>query len=55
MFFFGRIFTTWRQRKGLVNPTKEFLRFKKKNSPYLDKKNLEVARFRQCVHVGHQN
>jgi hypothetical protein len=28
------------------------LRFLKKNSPYLDQKNLEVAIFRQCVPVG---
>jgi hypothetical protein len=40
---------------GLANPTKGFLRFKKKNSPYLDKKNLEVARFRQGDPVGRQN
>jgi hypothetical protein len=24
-------------------------------SPYLDIKDLEIARFRQCVHVGRQN
>jgi hypothetical protein len=60
--FFGEFFSTWRQKKkkkkGLANPTKGiFLRhFEKKNSPYLDpkKKNLEVARFRQCVPVGRQ-
>jgi hypothetical protein len=28
---------------------------KKKHSPYLDQKNLEVARFRQCVPGGPQN
>jgi hypothetical protein len=27
----------------------------KKNSPYLEKKKLEVARFRQCVPLGRQN
>jgi hypothetical protein len=26
-----------------------------KKSPYLDQKFLEVARFRQCVHVSRQN
>jgi hypothetical protein len=44
-----------RKKKGLANPTKGFLRFKKNNSPYLGQKNLEVARFRQCVPVGRQN
>ncbi len=31
----------------------DFILFKK--SPYLDPKNLEVARRRQFVHVGHHN
>jgi hypothetical protein len=61
-FVFWRIFlnlaTEKKKKKGLANPTKGiFLRhFEKKNSPYLDpkKKNLEVARFRQCVPVGRQ-
>jgi len=38
-----------------VNPTNGFLRFLKNKSPYLGKKNLEVARFGQCVPVGPQN
>jgi hypothetical protein len=56
VFIFWRIFATWRKKKrGLANPTKGFLRFKKKNqSPYLDQKILEVARFRQCVPVSRQ-
>jgi hypothetical protein len=33
---------------------REILRFIKK-LPYIDQKNLEVARFRQCVPVGRQN
>jgi hypothetical protein len=57
--FFGEFFSTWRQKKkGLANPTKGiFETFEKTNSPYLEpkKKNLEVARFRQCVPVGRQN
>jgi hypothetical protein len=44
LFFFWRIFGD--KKKGLANPTNGFLRFKKTNSPYLDQKNLEVARFR---------
>jgi hypothetical protein len=43
------------QKKWLANPTKGFLRFKKNNSPYLDQKNLEVAKFKHCVFVGCQN
>jgi len=43
------------KKKGLANPTKGFLRFLKKHSPYLDQKNLEVARFRQCFPVGRLN
>jgi hypothetical protein len=38
-----------------VNPTNGFLSLKKIKSPYLDKKNLEVARFGQCVPVCPQN
>jgi hypothetical protein len=49
------MFATWRQKKGLANPTKGFLRFKKKNSPHLEEKKLEVARFRKCVPLGCQN
>jgi len=44
------------KKKGVANPIKEFLRFKKKKkTPYLDQKNLEVAIFRQCVPVGRQS
>jgi len=53
-FYFGEFSQPGNKKKGLGNPTKGFLRFFKK-SPYLDEKNLEVARFRQCVHVGRQN
>jgi hypothetical protein len=52
-FCFRRIFATWRpKRKALANPTKGFLRFKRKNSPYHDQKNLDVASFRQCIPIG---
>jgi hypothetical protein len=56
VFFFGANFRNLvtKKKKELANPTKVFLRFKKK-SPYLDQKNLEVVRFRQCVHVCRQN
>jgi len=42
-------------KKGLMNPTKGFLRFFIKQLPYIDKTNLEVARFSQCVPVGRLN
>jgi hypothetical protein len=51
-FVFGEFLQPGDKKKGLVNPTNGFLRFKKTKSPYLDKKNLEVG---QCVPVGHQN
>jgi hypothetical protein len=38
VFFFGRIFATWRKKKGLANPTKGFLRFFFKNRHILTKK-----------------
>jgi hypothetical protein len=44
-----------KENRGLANPTKGFLRFFLKTSPYLDQKNLEVAKFRQGVPVGRQN
>jgi hypothetical protein len=54
--FFGEFSQSGDKKKGgLENPTKGFLRFFFKHSPYLDKKNLEVARFRQGVPVGRQN
>jgi hypothetical protein len=52
-FLFGEFSQPGNQKNGLANPTKGFLRFFKK-SPYLGKKNLEVARFRQCVPIGRQ-
>jgi hypothetical protein len=55
LFFFGEFLQPGDKKKGLVNPTNGFLRFLKKKPPYLDKKNLEVARFGQCVPVGRQN
>jgi hypothetical protein len=47
--FFGE------RKKGLANPTKGFLRLKKTIRHILILKNLEVARFRQCVPAGRQN
>jgi hypothetical protein len=55
MFFFGESLQPGNKKKGLMNPTNGFLRFKKIKLPYLDKKNLEVARFGQCVPGGPQN
>jgi hypothetical protein len=39
-FFFGRIFATWRPKKGLANPTKGFLRIKKRNRHISRKKKV---------------
>jgi hypothetical protein len=38
-FFLWRIFATWRQKKGLANPTKGFLRIKKRIRHILRKKS----------------
>jgi hypothetical protein len=55
-FLLWRIFATWQPKKGLANLTKENLGIKKKIRHILrEKKELEVARFRQCVTVGSQN
>jgi hypothetical protein len=57
-FFFFFFFVEFEQagdKKGLANPTKGFLRIFFKNRHILTKKNLEVARFRQCGPVGRQN
>ncbi len=55
-FLGGRILATWQPKKKKAGESnKGIFEFKKNNSPYLDKKNLEVARFIQCVPVGRQN
>jgi hypothetical protein len=54
-FFCGEFSPPGDKKKGLANPTKGFLRIFVQNSPYLEKKKLEVARFRQCVPLGRQN
>jgi hypothetical protein len=54
-FSFGEFSQPGDNKKGLVNPTKGFLRFFFLKLRYLDKTNLEVARFGQCVPVGRQN
>jgi hypothetical protein len=45
------------KKKGLANPRKGFLRIKKKKiaTSRGKKKQLEVARFRQCVALDRQN
>jgi hypothetical protein len=55
MFFCGRIFTTWQQKKMVDESNKGIFEIYKKKSPYLDQKNLKVTIFRQCVLVGCQN
>jgi len=53
--FSGEFSQPGEKKKGeLANPTKGFLRFFFKKSPYLDQKNLEVARFRLCIPAGRQ-
>jgi hypothetical protein len=39
MFFFGANFHNLATKKGLVNPTKGFLKFVETKSPYVDQKN----------------
>jgi len=53
--FCGKFSPLGDQKKRLTNPMKGFFRIFKKSSPYLEKKKLEVARFKQCVPLGHQN
>jgi hypothetical protein len=55
LFFVANFRHLATKKKGLANPTNGFLRISLKNSPYLEKKKLEVARFRQCVSLGRQN
>jgi len=43
------------KEKELANPTKGFFGIFVKKSSYLEKKKLEIVRFRQCVPVGRQN
>jgi hypothetical protein len=52
---FWKFFATWRQKKGVGEPKKGIFEILKTNSSYLDRKNLKVSRFRQCVLVGRQN
>ncbi len=54
-FFCGEFLSHGDRKKGLMNPTKGFLRFFIKQLPYIDKTNLEVARFSQCVPVSRLN
>jgi hypothetical protein len=41
--------------RNLATKKKGDFRDFKKQSPYIDQKNLEVARYRHCVPVGRQN
>jgi hypothetical protein len=49
-FFLWQNFAAWgRNKKGLMNVTKRFFwEILLKKLPYLEEKNLEAARFRQC-------
>jgi len=52
VLFFEKFLQLGDKKKRLINLTKGFLRLLKTNSSYLDQKNFEVTRFRQCVLVG---
>jgi hypothetical protein len=55
-FFFGEFPQPGDKKKRAGESNKGIFEIlKKNNSPYLDKTNLEVARFRQCVDVVRQN
>jgi hypothetical protein len=54
LFFFFSEFLQPGNKKRAGESNKGIFKIKKK-LPYLDKKNLEVTRFGQCVPVGRQN
>jgi hypothetical protein len=55
LFFLTNFCNLVTKKKGAGESNKGiFELLKKKHSPYLDQKILEVARFRQCVPAGHQ-
>jgi hypothetical protein len=45
--------TCWQEKKPWRIQQRTFREFLKRKSPYLEKKSLEVARFRECVPLGH--
>jgi hypothetical protein len=53
--FLAKFRTLARKKRTLANPTKGFLEFLRKKSPYLEEKKLKVAIFRQCPPVGRQD
>jgi hypothetical protein len=54
-FSFGEFLQPGDKKKRAGESNKGIFEIFFKKSPYLDKTNLEVARFGQCVPVGHQN
>jgi len=54
VFFFCKFLQLGNPKKRMENPTKEFLKLNF-FLPYLDAKNLEVAKFFKCVIVGRHN
>ncbi len=56
VFFLANFRTLATKKKGGAGESnKGIFEIFYKNSPYLNKKNLEVARFRQRIPVGRQN
>jgi len=55
VFFFGEISDAGENKKPWRMQQRAFWEFLKKKSPYLEKKKLKVAIFRQCAPVGPQN
>jgi hypothetical protein len=51
-FIFGEFSQPHDQKKRAGNSNQGIFEILKKNSPYLDQKNLDVASFRQCIPVG---
>jgi hypothetical protein len=55
VFFFGEISHAGEKKKPWLIQQRAFWDLRKKQSPYLEKKTLKVAIFRQCAPVGRQN
>jgi hypothetical protein len=55
VFFILANFRNLATKKKAGESNKGVFEFLKKKSNYLDKTDFEIARFRQCVHVGRQN
>jgi hypothetical protein len=53
-YFLANFRNLARKKKGAGESNKGIFEIYFFKSPYLDQKNLEVARFRQCVPAGRQ-